>query len=361
MATQEERIKAKRERALSISRGSSGEPIIVKENYDTSIASAFSYYNVHSDKHDKRKWLLEHFADDKEKLKLIRGAPDFLLRQIAVIARLLARDQYVSDEHQNLLVTQFVEIEKYIDEHEKDEPTQSRAPDKNAIILQNVIGDLDDGIDSFCTNKVMNIDIAATLAKHDAPNVITKKIAEYYVRLQSELQELLEGKDEQLVEGWSFLSKLQQKLLLNTVTNIIDTCRQAVANKKPRKERAKKVVPPAVLVSKMKYMKEISAEGVNLKSIAPVDVLKSKELWVYNTKTRILAVYRSKKGLQVKGTTLLDWDVKESTSRRLRKPEVFFAGALAKASMNDAFTKLTTVEISPNGRINADMILVKAF
>ena len=67
-------------------------------------------------------------------------------------------------------------------------------------------------------------------------------------------------------------------------------------------------------------------------------------------------------GLAIKGTTLQTLD--EATCRciRLRKPEEFLQIALNSTAnqFEKAWTKLTTKEGKPNGRINSDTILLRA-
>jgi hypothetical protein len=143
---------------------------------------------------------------------------------------------------------------------------------------------------------------------------------------------------------------------------IVSDCQQQVqtakANRAPRKRKA---VSPTKVVAKMKFMKEFAE--LSLKSCKPEDILTSTELWVYNTKYRKVIVYKSDGGtLSVKGTTILGFDVKESKSMTLRKPEEFFKGlSMGKRALNGAFKKLTTKPTTPNGRINEECILLGAF
>ncbi len=132
----------------------------------------------------------------------------------------------------------------------------------------------------------------------------------------------------------------------------------AKATRAPRKRKA---VPPSKVVSKMKYMKEYAELG--LKSCKPEDIITSSELWVYNTKYRKVQVYRAENGtLGVKGTTVIGFSIKDSTSLTLRKPEDFFKGlSIGKRALNAALKKLTTKPSTPNGRINQECVLLGAF
>jgi hypothetical protein len=108
-------------------------------------------------------------------------------------------------------------------------------------------------------------------------------------------------------------------------------------------------------------MKEFSE--LKLKSCKPEDILTSTELWVYNTKYRKVTVYKADNGtLSVKGTTILGFDIKNSKTQMLRKPEEFFKGlSMGKRALNSAIKNLTTKPTTPNGRINEECILLGAF
>jgi hypothetical protein len=98
-------------------------------------------------------------------------------------------------------------------------------------------------------------------------------------------------------------------------------------------------------------MKEFTELG--LKSVNPTSIIGSSELWVYNTKNRKVTVYKAESGnLAVKGTTIIGFDIKESKTLMLRKPEEFFKGlSLGKRALGNAM----------NGRLGEDYILLGAF
>ena len=105
-------------------------------------------------------------------------------------------------------------------------------------------------------------------------------------------------------------------------------------------------------------MKEFAE--LNLKSVSPMDIIGSSELWVYNTKYRKLSVYKG--DLTVKGTSIIGYEISGTDSKSLRKPEEFFkATEIGKRSLGTAFKSLTTKTSTPNGRINDDCVLIGVF
>ena len=163
------------------------------------------------------------------------------------------------------------------------------------------------------------------------------------------------------MEGYSNFTKRELKKFAEFVEQIITDCNQMVqtakANRAPRK---RKPVPLGKQVAKVKYMKEFAE--LKLKSIKPEDMIGAKEVWLYNTKYRKVQVYKNESGLAIKGTTIIGFDVTDSKSMTLRKPEEFFKGlAMGKRALTAAFKTLKTKPATPNGRINEECIILGAF
>jgi hypothetical protein len=224
-------------------------------------------------------------------------------------------------------------------------------------------GEIDGAIDDYILSKGKNTDFSTKgyLASNNVSAPIAKRIGEFYVSTAKELREALEGKDDQLKEGYSHFTKRELKKFAEFVEQIITDCNQAVQTAKAtRAPRKRKPVPLSKQVAKVKYMKEFAE--LKLKSVKPEDMVDAKEVWIYNTKYRKVQVYRSTVGLAVKGTTLIGFDVVESKSMTLRKPEDFFKGlTMTKRPLNAAFKTLKTKPSAPNGRINEECIILGAF
>ena len=86
-------------------------------------------------------------------------------------------------------------------------------------------------------------------------------------------------------------------------------------------------------------------------------------LFVFNVKTRTLSEYVSSgpNGLEIKGTTLQNFDEALSRSKKLRKPEEILPITLSKTArqIKNVWEKLTTKDASVNGRLNEDTILLR--
>jgi len=185
----------------------------------------------------------------------------------------------------------------------------------------------------------------------------------FYSRDLAELEELASGQaDEQLREGYSHRTKKQIKSLIAFYQEIMSACdmlaQEAKVNRAPR---AKKAQPKEKIVAKMKYMK--SNEPLKLVSINPADIIDSKELWVYNTKTRKLGKYIASEfaDLGVKGTTITGFDEFKSVCKTLRKPEDKLKEfkAAGKVQLRKFLDDINATDTKMNGRINEETVLLK--
>ena len=184
-----------------------------------------------------------------------------------------------------------------------------------------------------------------------------------YSRDLAELEELAGGNaDEQLKEGYSHRTKKQIRNLITFYQEIMSACdmlaQEAKVNRAPR---ARKAQPKEKIVAKMKYMK--SNEPLKLVSINPADIIGSKELWVFNTKTRKLGKYIASEfsDLGVKGTTITGFDEFKSVQKTVRKPEDKLKEfkAAGKVQLRKFLDDINATDTKMNGRINEDTVLLK--
>ena len=184
-----------------------------------------------------------------------------------------------------------------------------------------------------------------------------------YSRDLAELEELASGKaDEQLREGYSHRSKKQIKNLIAFYQEIMSACdmlaQEAKVNRAPRKTKA---VPKEKLIAKLKFKK--TDEPLKLVSINPVDIIGASELWIFNIKTRKLGKYVATEfnTLNVKGTTITNFDEFKSVQKTIRKPEEKLKEfkAAGKVQLRKFLDDINATDTKMNGRINEETILLK--
>jgi len=227
--------------------------------------------------------------------------------------------------------------------------------------------EIEDAIESFQTDpenfdpkafKILNL-----LKGKEAKAAHARIIKQFYARDLAELEELASGNaDEQLREGYSHRSRKQIKNLIAFYQEIMSACdmlgQEAKVNRKPRKA---KVVPKDKIVAKLKFKK--TDEPLKLVSINPADIIGSKELWVFNTKTRKLGKYVANEymDLGVKGTTITGFNEHTSVQKTIRKPEEKLKEfkAAGKVQLRKFLEDINATDTKMNGRINEETILLK--
>jgi hypothetical protein len=151
----------------------------------------------------------------------------------------------------------------------------------------------------------------------------TKHIVPVYQKKIEEIEEAIRGKDQQLSEGYSFLTKKELKEYASLLKRIVDDCAKiAHTAKLTRAPRKKKEKPADKIIEKLQFKKEDNE--YKAASINPIDILGASQLWVFNTKTRKLGCYNATDalGLSVKGTTLINFNEETSIQKTIRKPEL---------------------------------------
>ena len=187
----------------------------------------------------------------------------------------------------------------------------------------------------------------------------------FFTRGLEELQELASGNaDDQLKEAYKHNSRKNVKKLIEFYESIMAACEQIAAEAKVlKKPRAKKVKPAEELVAKLKF--KTVEDKLGAVSVPAAGLIGAQAAVVYNTKTRKIGVYVSKTsaGLSVKGTSIIDFTEK-SYQKTLRKPADQlreFKEQNTQKRVTDWFGKIKATETSLNGRMNADIMILKVF
>lgn len=226
--------------------------------------------------------------------------------------------------------------------------------------------EIEDAIEAFAVDpdsfdpkafKVLNL-----LKAKEAKAAHARIIKDFYTRNFNELTEALTTKEEQLKEAYSHLSKNNLKKIVAFYQEVVSACdmlaQEAKVNRAPR---AKKSVPKEKLVAKVKYMKTF--EALKLVSVNPTDIIGSKELWIYNTKSRKLGRYVANdyQELAIKGTSLINFNENLSICKTLRKPEEKLKEfkAAGKVQLRKFLDDINATDTKMNGRLNEETILLK--
>lgn len=383
--------------------------VVVKRRPKTGVAAApidkgfmycKDYFYIDLDRKDAVKLIKEYVKKNCSKLdaKAILACPDYVFTVRTHIAacmhwinsgldfekRMIIQNQYQADGS-----VKKVEVESFYDGHdavrrfldfaidagkkilaEKSEIAEEKL---NVVVLtplqryqeklnNTIMSDLDDLEDSWIGGEEADFDLYNRFRYHG----LTGKAAEPVRRVLEgwllDFNDAYHKRCDQAVEGYSHIKRSVMRRRIKHVELMLADCDKlkaaSAATRKVRKPRVKSADKQVV---NMKYKKEDN--DYKLVSINPISIVGSYRLYVFNAKTREITEYVSGKvdGFSVKGTTLQGFDPDNSRKIRLRKPEDFIKIAQSKTprQINTAWSKLTTKESKPNGRINTDCILLR--
>ena len=206
------------------------------------------------------------------------------------------------------------------------------------------------------TNLLRSKGAKAAQARH------IKNIFQYGL---DELLELASSQaDAQLREAYSHVSRKNIKKLIEFYQSIFTACDQIAQEAKTlKKPRAKKIKPAEELVKKVKF--KVSDDKLGITSVPAAGIIGASAAIVYNTKTRKLGIYQanSSAGLNVKGASITSFTEK-SFQKTLRKPDTQikeFKEQNTQRRVETWFEKIKATETKLNGRINAEVMILKIF
>lgn len=167
--------------------------------------------------------------------------------------------------------------------------------------------------------------------------------------------------DPELQEAYSHLD---HKSLIKFIESIMTACDQYTAvTKGIRKTRKKKIIPAAKQVSKLRVQHTDSVFELN--SVPSEKIVGANELWIYNTKGKMLGFFRavSDAGLKVKNSSIIDYDKTVSKWKKVRKPQIFIKGIqyLNKRDLTKIYSGLKAKEKPIKSRTTFETVLVKVF
>jgi len=230
--------------------------------------------------------------------------------------------------------------------------------------------ELDAALDSFVMDpnafdpkafKIVNL-----LRGKGAKAAQARYVRSFYERGHAELMELASGNaDDQLREAYKHHPRKNIKKLIEFYEAIAQACEQIAAEAKiMKKPRAKKIKPAEELIKKLKFC--VKDDKLGIVSVPPAGIIGAQGVVVYNVKTRKIGYYVSKSsvGLNVKGTTIIDFTEK-SFQKTLRVPASQlkeYREQNTQKRFETWFSKsVKTTETMLTGRINEDVVILKVF
>ena len=349
-----------------------------EENRISSLANAFQWYNYHYGKREAKEMLC-HYLEINHRpkdAKLMRGisdsqirvTPAWVCRMTLLGLTLNEHEQSIIDEQISQMLKSKQEIKKAAATDEENAQVKLTIQDHLREKASECAGELEGMFDDFITaGAKMSADfkpIALIRGMNISPQMIPNITKVWDLRL-AEFNEVLEGEDEQLVEGYSHLSKAQLKQCVKFCETVLADCSSYISIKKvERKPRAKKAISPERQSGKFKYLKEFTE--LSLKSENPAKLVNASEAWLYDTAKRKLIHVMADAHLgtfTVKGSAIIAFDALTTVQKTLRKPAEQIKAVMSggKPAMRKSFGDIKSTETKFTGRGNEKMIILKAW
>jgi hypothetical protein len=315
---------------------------------------------------------------DKKKSAILKVLPEYEFMSAGKYAYLALKGAELDDETLVHLEKKYKELLVKAEALTKVKTAETKQKVAGPVIsiqtrmreqVSDLCGQWDEYVDQLCFGKfdLAKFDPHAQMQLYNSGVIKAahaKIIKDMYTGQYEEAKEVVVWKDEQLKEGYAYMTAKMRKDFLAFFEKIMTACDTYInTGKAVRKTRVKKAPSKEKLISKIKYKE--SEPSIGLASINPLSIIDSNVLWVYNTKNRKLGCYVADsmgQVLSIKGTSIIGFDPKKSVCKTVRKPELLKgAGKLPRTKMQKQFDEIRATETSMNGRLNEHIILISTF
>lgn len=376
------RVKATRNPLFADEKHMGSEPVwdaerargMSNEEFDSHLRNSFRYYNYFYSVKELRKyvneWVKTSGKIDPVTARAYLKSPD-RYTPMTMCSLIKAHDQGMplkdnalekirgwiqsAAEHAN-------EDDAPAETDKKPEVYRPTIQDRLNEKLADVLGEMEGWVDEVFVGNKDDHKIYDFLTVQKVPQAQIGRVRTVFQEKRDELELAKSGQDEQLKEGYSHLKTADFKRILSWIDRALaDVDSFEKVKKTQRKARVKKAPSKEKVVAKLKYLRE--DKGLKLMSISPSDIVGASELWIYNVKTRKLGRYVAAQfqELGVKGTSITGYDESRSVSKTLRKPDEKLRefSKATKVQLRKFLDEIRATESKLNGRINADILLLK--
>jgi len=352
------------------------------KNYTAGFQAALNYAHYELTSSDLKKEVVKYLKTLDPKNPLLDDIKSVHENRFTSIGKYVYILNNGGDLPDDISVKLLSEIEKIIDENkEKKNAIESvskgegQGTASNAIVIsiqerlrekaRSVAGEVEGWIDDFCLDKsspVKTVEDFVNLFKANdlkAPHM--RHMHSIFERRANHIELVASGKDKELLEGYSNFTKAELKKFSTFHQNLLSACSmlQEVA-KVVRAPRKKKPVSVEKQVSKLKYKKDDTTLGIV--SVNPSQIVGSKEVWVYNTKTRKLGQYKAsdERGLAVKGASFINFST-DSVEKTLRKPAETLSEfkKASKVKLRTFMKDIATLDTKLTGKLNEHVVILR--
>jgi len=366
------------------------EPLFVTqpENRKSALVGGLNWYSKFYGKKDAKELLCQYLdlSGAVDKAKTVRKADEKEVNQsVCWLARMSLRGLELTEQETALVSEEINRLMKSVNSPDakvasktggikKEEIKPVNRPNVQEIMkdrAREAAGEIEGMLDDYLLSGAksqFNFKPIDELAKKNVLPQHISILTDIWQKKKIEFEEVAKGKDAQLVQAYSHLTKTQVKNTLKLIDQFLSDFNSYVSVKKAAKApRARKAVPVEKQVAKLKFLKSFKdvATKLDLVSLHPVKLHGASEAWVYDTAKRKLHHYIAdeySKTFTVKGNSLLGFDTNNSEVKTLRKPAEQIKEIMgSKPAARKYFKDIKAVSVTPNGRFNESMIILKAF
>jgi len=341
------------------------EPTFERGHDRIKLLNGFNWYNTMAEEDDVRKYIVDFYksvGQSHEITKISRVPFMRIPRTAASVFRMHMRGATLDDGMLERAKQSVAECMKYAEVEKKEEPTnvvRLSIQDHVNNKVSDFIADIDETID----NLPADFSMYKILQSAQFPANLSVRVADRYRPIMQEISDAIEKKDPQLVEGYSRYTKKQMKDMLALYTGIVEDCEKYSGNlRKARMPRKKKAVSAEKKLKNFQYQKEDNS--LKISSVNPETILGAQELWTFNTKSKVLSVFRAvdRGGLSVKSTAITGYDPASSQSKKIgRKTDEILNSVTTsgKVALRKLFDTINTDNLKFVDRLNSNTVLLK--
>lgn len=346
------------------------------KNFIKDFRKAMYYVHYEIPTKKLKEVTVKYAKKNLEGLKDLDALDNYYFSVIGKPCYILAQGGAIPDEWEEYLFPKLEELNKIgierKQEKEKEKEEKEEKPSQQYTIqdrLRDQAGEVaavfDGWVDEFIVDprkfKADNYDPYKEMTSAGLKGQHVRHIINFYESDVKELEIVLKNADSDLKEAYDTYTKPQLKKLLKLYEKINDAANVVIESTKTKRKARKKPVSVDKKVAKLKYMEKFPKLG--LVSEHPAGIVGAKEVWVYNTKTRKIGKYVAldDAGLDVKGTTILNFMEKDSIEKTLRKPEQQLKEfkKAGKVALRKFLDKINAVDVKLKGRMNDNIIILK--
>lgn len=293
------------------------EPVFTKPLDNLDYAKALNWYNTMCDLKECREFLDTYLKNSNRfvEAKRLNSVPDSWVNvSAAAVSRLLSKGYVIPETGKTFLESKI----KMMLSH-STAPVEKKEDKTNVISIQDrireksqdIIGDIEEAIDSG-----EKFSLYDWLKGRSIPATYCTSIVNYYAPWLGELLEAYEGTCPQLKEAYAYMTKKQLKERIDFINSLLeDAEKYAGVAKKTRAPRKARPLSKEKILKNFRYQKEDNT--FKIASVNPEKIIGAQELWTFNTKYKIVTVFRAidRGGLQVKRTSITGFDPNTSFSK----------------------------------------------